>query len=104
MYIFKNEMQRRRKFFTLNELKSKKADGAKDMRIRGLIPLYRNGQIFHRPWMKRGELEIELAQFPFGRLKDRIDALSYKLQAISPPILKPRREYQPVTPNSLTGY
>jgi hypothetical protein len=103
-YIFHKEMKVRRKFFTLNELKSGHSENAKDIRIRGLIPLYRGGQVFHRPRMKKGELELELTQFPVGKLKDRIDALSYKVQLLRPPVLKKKKHAPVMATNSLTGW
>ena len=100
MYFFKEEMRKRETYFSINEIKSKQD---KHQRIRGLVPMYKSGVIRHRPSMKGGAMEHELLQFPQGKLVDRIDALSFNLQALNPTKYKKRRENRP--PNtSLTGY
>jgi intein/homing endonuclease len=76
-YWLKEEMNKRKIYLDIREAKNK--DSNKDLRIRGLIPLYKMGVIKHRPWMKDKDLETQLVQFPQGRLKDRADALSFGL-------------------------
>lgn len=51
---------------------------SKEARIRGLQPLFAQGQIFVRPWMK--ELLTQLEVFPLGAHDDIIDALSMQLE------------------------
>lgn len=48
---------------------------SKEMRIQSLQPIHQRGQFFIRPWMD--ELILEMRQFPFGKYKDIIDAISY---------------------------
>jgi hypothetical protein len=74
-YWIEEEQRRRQVYFNVNE--AKKTQGDKDSRIRGLIPIYRMGLIKHRPYMKGGELEKQAIEFPQGKLKDRLDALSF---------------------------
>lgn len=50
--------------------------GSKVDRIRGLVPLYSSGKVYHNPNM-RHELESQFLQFPKGRYDDLIDCLAY---------------------------
>jgi len=70
-YAILEEQKRRQTYFTVNEIRSKTN---KELRIRGLIPLYDAGVIWH----KRGDVEYEreLLTFPSGRRDDRIDTMS----------------------------
>jgi len=72
----KKEMQRRRHFFTIDELKTSTKE-TKATRIRGLIPYYANGQILHRNGLV--ELKEQLIQFPRNLHDDIIDALAYQI-------------------------
>ena len=65
-------------YFNIIDLKN---TAKKEDRIRGLIPLYKAGVIFHRQGVDN-ELETELLQFPRGRHDDRIDSLSMMLQVV----------------------
>jgi len=73
---FKQEMIKRRDFFTIEEVKSSTRD-TKAMRIRGMIPFYANGLVFHRPGLS--ELEYQLIQFPRNTHDDIIDALAHQV-------------------------
>jgi predicted phage terminase large subunit-like protein len=75
--LFKNEMVKRNKFFTIEEVKSSTQE-TKAMRIRGLIPFYANGMILHRPGLT--VLEDQLLQFPRNTNDDVLDALSHQVQ------------------------
>jgi len=101
MYYFKEEMKKREVYFFIHELKTRTD---KHTRIRGLIPLYKSGAVQHRHFMKKGDLELELLQFPFGKLLDRIDALSFNLEAAFSTKSKKRAKYIPSNINSLTGW
>ena len=101
LYFFKEEMRRRERYFNIGELKNRQD---KHGRIRGLIPLYKQGIIKHRHYMSKGPLEMELLQFPFGKLVDRIDALAFNLTALSPTVTRKRTPYRPLNPQSLTGW
>jgi len=70
-YSVIEEQRKRQIYFTVHELKS---STNKESRIRGLLPLYAAGVIFHR----KGDMEYEreLLAFPRGRRDDRIDAMS----------------------------
>lgn len=99
-HFFKKEMQRRNIYFNINEINTK---SDKEQRIRGLQPMYKNGIIKHRNWMKNGELETQLIQFPVGKLLDRPDALSFNQEAVSPidRRLNKKKHYKNT---SLTGF
>jgi len=78
-YFLEEEQRRRQIYFLVNELKRNTTTN-KEIRIRGLVPLYKAGVIFHRK--SDTELERELLQFPQGKHDDRIDALASHLEAI----------------------
>jgi phage terminase large subunit-like protein len=78
----------------------------KELRIRGLIPRYEAGKIFH----VKGQcdsLEDEMLRFPKGINDDAVDALAYQEQIAQPPI-KLKTEYQQAIEemqlDSRTGY
>lgn len=76
------EKQRERGvFFPITELK-RNTNESKEFRIKALEPFYRDGLVFHAPWMKG--LEEELLQFPKGRHDDEIDALASQLSLLVP--------------------
>lgn len=76
-YAIEEEQRKREVYFVVNEIKSRTN---KQIRIRGLLPLYAAGVIYHR--ISDKELERELLQFPRGRFDDRIDCLSMQLEAM----------------------
>lgn len=73
-YAIIEEQKKRQKYFIVNEIK---AQANKETRIRGLLPLYGAGVIYHR----KGDVEYEreLLSFPRGRRDDRADAMSFLL-------------------------
>lgn len=73
-YYFIEEQKKRENYFICNTFTD---SHDKDQRIRGLVPLYKAGVVFHRRWMK--DLESEAVNFPQGKTKDIIDALSFHL-------------------------
>jgi len=78
LFFLEEEMRKRQVYFDIVELKAK---GAKEIRIRGLVPLYKMGLIYHR--RTDLALEEELLTFPAGKHDDRIDALAYMLQVMT---------------------
>lgn len=73
------EQRKRGKFLPIVELSHRQT--AKEVRIRGLIPLYASGTIYHI----QGEckaLEEEQMSFPMGTTDDVLDATAYQLQMI----------------------
>lgn len=54
----------------------------KETRIKGVIPRYEAGQIFH---LEAEELEEEALRFPKGAHDDILDALAYQLKIAEPP-------------------
>lgn len=76
-YALEEDQKIKGQYFKVNELKANN----KEMRIRGLLPMYERGVIFHRPY---GDVdyESELLQFPRGKHDDRIDAMSYAIAAL----------------------
>ncbi len=80
----KEEMSKRNKFFTVEELKDTGTN--KNRRIEGLLPRYEMGTIFFR----KEDVDIidELTRFPRGGHDDLIDALAYQLQLVTAPPAK----------------
>jgi predicted phage terminase large subunit-like protein len=76
-----NEMRERGTHFPITELK-RNTNESKEFRIKALEPFYREGKVFHAPWMKN--LELELASFPKGKHDDEIDALASQLDLLVP--------------------
>lgn len=74
-------MRERGVFFPITELR-RNTNETKEFRIKALEPFYREGMIFHAPWMK--SLETELLQFPKGKHDDEIDALASQLELLVP--------------------
>ncbi len=90
-YSLKEEMQKRRKYLPIHELKPQ--ERAKDMRIRGLQPQYAAKKIYHRAGHPITQyLEAELTAFPRGIHDDLVDSFSYALDLLFPP--KINRGYQ----------
>lgn len=75
------KMRERGVFFPITELK-RNTNESKEFRIKALEPFYRDGLVFHAPWMK--SLEQELLQFPKGKHDDEIDALASQLDLLVP--------------------
>ena len=71
------EMRQRNVFFTVVVLKHEQQ--AKVLRIRGLIPYYSSGTIYHIEGMC-SDLEEELVRFPKGAHDDVADAEAYQIQ------------------------
>lgn len=72
-----SEQRKRGIFLPIVELKHNST--AKEIRIRGLIPRYSAGSIFHVAGRTEA-LEEEQMQFPFGLHDDVIDAMAYQAQ------------------------
>lgn len=79
LYFLTEEMKRRQIYIPLYEMK---ASGEKELRIRGLQPMYKTGVIYHR--RNQLELETELLMFPKGSHDDIADALAYHIQLQQP--------------------
>lgn len=77
-YFIEEEQRRRQEYFDIVELKA--TVGSKEMRIRGLIPMYKAGVIYHRA--TQTELEEEALTFPKGTRDDRLDGLAYVQQIL----------------------
>jgi len=80
-YHLKEKMKRDQVYFMVNLLK-RNSEVAKSERIRGLLPLYRAGIIFHRDNGLDAGMERQLLSFPKGKLDDRIDCLANGLEAV----------------------
>jgi len=81
-YWVKEKQKKDNNYFTINELKHNQKI-AKKTRIRGLVPLYASGAIYHR---RDDEVyEKQLLEFPVGKLDDRIDVMASMLEAINTP-------------------
>lgn len=70
-YAIEEEQINKQKYFSVHEVKTRTN---KEVRIRGLIPLYERGVIFHKHTDEK--YEDELLTFPRGRHDDRVDAMS----------------------------
>lgn len=81
-HLLKIEMQKRQQFMNLKEVKTL-VD--KNIKIRGLIPYYQNGKIYHVGDTATA-LESELFVFPKGKHDDVIDALSMTIQFWKSPL------------------
>jgi len=79
-YFLIEEQRKRREYFTIEEIKPSKIT-KKEERIRGLVPLYKAGVIYHRKG-EDSQLEMELLQFPKGRHDDEPDVLSMHLGVV----------------------
>ena len=77
-----NEKQRKDQFLFNIDLLERKQVQSKEDRIEGLVPLYKNGLIFHRESGADKDYELELLEFPQGRHDDRIDAVSFGLDIL----------------------
>ncbi len=77
--FIRDEQKRRRIFFLITDLEHKQT--SKEIRIRGLVPRYQSGTIFHIE-NQCNDLEDELLRFPKGKHDDLIDALSYQSQIV----------------------
>lgn len=76
-YALEEEQRRREIYFSIKPVKKTN----KEERIKGLIPLYEAGVVYHRK-KKDADYEEQLLQFPRGRRDDRIDAMSMVLEYI----------------------
>lgn len=75
------KMRERGVYFPITELK-RNTNESKEFRIKALEPFYRDGLIYHAPWMK--SLEQELLQFPKGKHDDEIDCFASQLSLLVP--------------------
>jgi hypothetical protein len=76
------EMRKRKEFLPIVELAHKGIN--KEIRIRGLVPRYASGSIFHIKG-RCDDLEEELFTFPKGLTDDVLDAEAYQLQLAEKP-------------------
>jgi predicted phage terminase large subunit-like protein len=74
--LLRDEMKRRNVYFVIDEINPGTTD-SKAARIRGLIPHYANGRIYHAPGLQ--DLENQLTEFPRNSHDDIIDALAYQI-------------------------
>ena len=90
--MLKKTLVENRLYLSIHEIKQR---GEKEMKIRKLVPLIRNGLIFWKKEMT--ELELQLIKFPRGKHDDIIDALQmfYELKVIQP--VGQSMQYKPAT-------
>lgn len=88
------EMRKRNTFFYIEPLKHGGIN--KETRIRGLIPLYTSGTIYHIEG-ECGDYEAELLRFPRSKHDDIIDAVAYSIDFVSKPY-RESREIEPERP------
>lgn len=80
--FLEKEQRTRNTFFTVEELKHQQA--RKESRIRGLIPRYSSGSIYHLKG-ECNDLEEELLRFPKAVHDDVSDAMAYQSQIAEQP-------------------
>ena len=102
--FLKLEMVKRNVFPVIYPLKHGGVN--KHLRIRGLLPRYENGKIYHI----EGECEVleeEQMRFPKGKNDDVLDALAYQEHIAQPPIVELsyiEQAMQDMRVNERTGY
>lgn len=79
VWPFKNEILRRGANIELIELKAK---GSKEDRVKALIPLYRQGLVYHNKNVTN-KLEQQLLSFPRSAKWDVMDALAYVVSLLN---------------------
>lgn len=79
--------QKRGKYLHIEEIRT---NSNKESKIRGLIPFYSNGMIYHANGMQ--ELEEQLVRFPSGKHDDIIDALAMSLGLLRRPAIMGREK------------
>lgn len=92
-----DEMRKRGKFPNVVMLKHKHKQ--KELRIRGLVPRYESGSIYHIQG-RCADLEDELLTFPKSAYDDVADALAYQLQLAEKPEHNDQPVHIPVEPQS----
>jgi hypothetical protein len=80
--FLREEMQKRNSFPNVVPLKHNNT--MKEVRIRGLIPRYSFGKVYHLQGMCT-DLESEMLVFPKGANDDVLDSAAYQLQIAEPP-------------------
>ena len=89
-YWIREEQKKREVYFDVVGLKAK---GNKELRIRGLVPMYRAGVLYHMG--NQIDLENELLTFPRGKNDDRIDSLAYFQQILEQTVYKKQQSFVP---------
>lgn len=77
------ECRKRNKFPKIEPLKHR--GSSKESRIRGLIPRYSSGSVYHIKG-ECSDLEEEMRTFPKGTYDDTLDALAYQNEIAEPPM------------------
>lgn len=99
IYFLNEEMKKRQTYLAIQEIKHSQT--SKETRIRGLVPMYKTGVIYHR--RSYLGLESELLNFPKGAHDDTIDALAMQMEVIKPTKREERRPAVRQAVNYLTG-
>lgn len=83
-YSIINEISRRNLHIEVIELHARagKNEDGKNERIKGLIPFYRQGLIWHNP-LTTNALEAQLMSFPNAKRRDIMDALAYVVELLA---------------------
>jgi len=99
IYILKDEMRKRNVFFKITEIQTRRD---KELKIRGLVPMYMSGVMYHRA--EHVTLEEELLRFPKGRTDDVIDAQAMQQELVRRPTQIFQPNQQNLAVNNITGY
>ena len=82
------EMRKRNKFLPIVELEHNQVN--KETRIRGLLPRYQSGSVYHIKGAT-ADLEEEMLSFPKGIHDDVLDSVAYQIQIAKPVITQPKQ-------------
>jgi len=88
-FSLKNRLRNEGLWTSVEEITQK---GDKETKIRRLVPLYRNGQIYHKAGVC-DELEKQLIKFPRGSHDDMVDStqMLYNMYELQPNIKRPNK-------------
>lgn len=90
--FLESEQRRRNIFLPIVELSHRQT--AKELRIRGLIPRYASGSVFHING-ECSKLEEQMMTFPVGMHDDVLDAVAYQEQISLQPLMNSMSVYIP---------
>lgn len=100
IYMLSEEMTRRKIMLPIKEIRPP-TDRTKEARIRGLVPRYEWGRVYHSLGLY--DLETELLQFPRGSHDDIIDSLATMDELVIYPEKEKPKHVKPHSPSD-PGY
>lgn len=94
IHFMEKEMRLRKTPLNVVEIKTKQD---KSMKIRGLIPYYKTGRLYHRAGGYCSALEQQLLRFPKGAHDDIVDALAMSAELWNAPTITIPQKQRPKT-------